>query len=87
MRESLTVDTHVIKKYYEFHMKPSISFEQNKALGFPYVFMPQDTSDILVDHICDMDLGNWASEGGGTGPRVMGEPPSRTTLTDILSLL
>ena len=24
---------------------------------------------------------------GGTGPRVMGEPPSRTTLTYILSLL
>ena len=37
--------------------------------------------------ICDMDLGNWAPEGGGTGPRVMGEPPSRTTLADILSLL
>ena len=24
---------------------------------------------------------------GGTGPRVMGEPPSRQPLTDILSLL
>ena len=34
--------------------------------------------------ICDIDLGNWAPEGGGTGPCMTGEPPTRTTLTDIL---
>ena len=48
MRESLTVDIHVSKKYNDCHMK-TFDFLWKKNNGFPYVLMPQDTSDLLGD--------------------------------------